>query len=155
MPRWWLWTFYGTIVFSLVYVVLYPAFPMIRSGTEGVLGWSSRGQIAAELDTAAAAQAAFRQRIADASIDEIIGDPELFEFAVASGRSAYAVNCSQCHGAGAGGGPGYPNLQDDDWIWGGSLDEILATIAHGVRNETREAHDSPMPAFGRDCNLDR
>jgi cytochrome c oxidase cbb3-type subunit III len=154
MPRWWLWTFYATIVFSLGYVVLYPAIPGLTGATKGTLGWSSRGDVAAQIDTARAAQASFRDRIASASFEQIIAQDDLFQFAVSAGRSAFQVNCIQCHGTGAAGGPGFPNLQDDEWLWGAQIDQIALTIAHGIRNGGDEARDSLMPSFGADGLLD-
>jgi cytochrome c oxidase cbb3-type subunit 3 len=95
-------------------------------------------------------------RLAAASLQQIAADPVLLDFARAQGRSTFAENCAPCHGAGGGGGRGYPNLNDDDWIWGGTLDEIAQTIRHGVRSadaETRQG--AAMPAFGRDGVLKR
>ena len=95
-------------------------------------------------------------KLAAASLQEIASDPVLLEFARAQGRSAFAENCAPCHGAGGGGGRGYPNLNDDDWIWGGTLDEIAQTIRHGVRSGDATARGgAAMPAFGRDGILKR
>ncbi|MEC9344394.1 MAG: cytochrome-c oxidase, cbb3-type subunit III [Pseudomonadota bacterium] len=156
LPRWWLWTFYVTIVWALAYTVAYPAWPLISTNTKGLLGYSSRAEVAAELAAAEAARGDIVAKIAATDLAEIRDDEELSRFAVAAGRSAYKVYCSQCHGSGAQGAPGYPNLNDDDWIWGGTIDEIHATIAHGVRyaadDDTRV---SEMPAFGRDELLER
>jgi cytochrome c oxidase cbb3-type subunit 3 len=154
MPRWWVWVFLATVVWSAVYVVLYPAIPGLASNTKGALGWSSRGDVAADIETARAAQSGFRDRIAAASFDEIIAQDDLFQFAVSAGRSAFQVNCIQCHGTGAAGGPGFPNLQDDEWIWGAKIDDIAFTITHGIRNGGDEARDSLMPSFGADELLD-
>ena len=77
-------------------------------------------------------------------------------FATAAGGSTFKVYCSQCHGSGATGGPGYPNLNDDEWLWGGTLDEIHATISHGIRYEQDpDTRQNAMPAFGRDGLLNR
>ncbi|SKA32568.1 cytochrome-c oxidase, cbb3-type subunit III [Consotaella salsifontis] len=154
LPRWWLWTFYGTILFSIVYVVLYPAIPLVHSATSGVLGWNSRDALKAEVAEATQEQAQFRDQIAAATPAEVVQNADLFRFASAAGRSAFAVNCVQCHGAGATGGPGYPNLQDDDWLWGGTIDDIVQTISYGVRSGSDETRFSEMPAFGRDGILD-
>jgi cytochrome c oxidase cbb3-type subunit 3 len=93
-------------------------------------------------------------RIAQAPLEAIRTDPELLEFALAAGRSAFAVNCSQCHGQGAQGAPGFPNLNDDDWLWGGSLEEIHRSVRFGVRSGHAEARDSQMPAFLKDQLLE-
>ncbi|MEF2072517.1 cytochrome-c oxidase, cbb3-type subunit III [Consotaella aegiceratis] len=155
LPRWWLWTFYGTIVFALIYVVLYPAIPLVHSATGGLLGWHSRTDLEETQVAAAEGQAQFRDQIAATPIAEIVTNADLFRFASAAGRSAFAVNCVQCHGSGATGGPGFPNLQDDDWLWGGSIEDIYTTISHGVRSDDDETRYSEMPAFGRDGVLDR
>ena len=71
--------------------------------------------------------------------------------AIEGGRSAFKVYCIQCHGTGAAGAKGYPNLNDDDWLWGGSMEEIHATIVNGARQPGNDdTHVSMMPAFGRD-----
>ena len=133
LPRWWLWTFYATIAFSLGYVILYPAWPLLHGATAGVLGYSTRGSVEEALAKAQQAQSANLERVASLSLDEIAADADLKRFAVAGGRSAFLVNCVQCHGSGAVGAVGYPNLNDDDWLWGGTLENIQTTIAHGIR----------------------
>jgi cytochrome c oxidase cbb3-type subunit III len=154
MPRWWVWVFLATIVWALGYVVLYPALPGLGTNTAGTLGWSSRGQLTEQVAEATAAQAGYISRIEAAPINDIIAQDDLFQFAVSAGRSAFQVNCIQCHGSGAAGGPGFPNLQDDEWLWGGTLDQVALTITHGVRNGGDEARDSLMPSFGADGLLD-
>lgn len=156
LPRWWLWTFYATIIWSIGYTIAYPAWPLISTNTQGLLGYSSRADVAAEMAAAEAAKSDVLARIAASDVATIASDGELSRFAVAGGRSAYKVYCSQCHGSGAQGAVGYPNLNDDDWIWGGTIDEIFTTINHGIRyagdDDTRV---SEMPAFGRDELLER
>lgn len=155
MPRWWLWTFYLTIVFALGYVVVYPAIPLLDRGTAGLWGWTSRGEFAKETREAQAGRAQVLQQIAVTPIEQLPGKPALMQAAVAGGRAAFRVNCVQCHGAGAAGVPGlYPNLNDDDWLWGGNLKEIEATIVHGIRQPGDDAtRTSLMPSFGRDGML--
>ena len=150
LPRWWLWTFYATVAWAIVYVVLYPAWPLVSQASEGVLGWSSRGQLAAEMNAAEAGRAATFERIAETDITQLASDPELLNQAIAGGAAAFRQHCVQCHGAGAGGYEqyGYPNLNDDDWLWGGSLTEIEATLTHGIRWEgSDQTRASYMPAF--------
>lgn len=134
LPRWWLWTFYVTIVWAIGYWIVMPAWPTFTGYTKGLLGHSERSRIKNDLANAKAAQGGMLERIANASLDEIRTTPDLLEFALAGGRSAFAVNCSQCHGTGAAGFKGYPNLNDDDWLWGGSLNDIHYSITHGVRS---------------------
>ena len=149
LPRWWLWTFYGTVAWAIVYVILFPAIPLLNGATPGILGYSSRGELAKEVAAADEAKAEFVTKIEATSVTEILGDSDLTRFAVQGGKSAYKVYCSQCHGAGAEGASGYPNLNDDDWLWGGTVDEIYTTIAHGVRYEADDdTRASEMPAFG-------
>jgi len=149
MPRWWLWTFYASIVFAVGYVIAYPAIPMVRKGTEGLLGWSSRGQLAREVDQHQATLAPVLSAIAAVPIEQLPDNPTLMRAAVTGGRAAFKVNCVQCHGAGAAGSKGYPNLNDDDWLWGGDLKAIEYTITHGARQPgDAQTHVSEMPAFG-------
>ncbi|MEF2546004.1 cytochrome-c oxidase, cbb3-type subunit III [Aurantimonas sp. E1-2-R+4] len=156
MPRWWLWTFYATIAFSLVYVVLYPALPLINSATKGVLGWSSRADLRADIASAQARNVDRIEAIKASSVTDIAADENLRQFAISAGNAAFKVNCVQCHGSGAAGSAGYPNLNDDAWIWGGGVEDIYTTILHGVRyGDDDETRISEMPAFGRDEILDR
>jgi cytochrome c oxidase cbb3-type subunit 3 len=150
LPRWWVWTFYATIAFAFVYILLYPAIPLTRGGTPGLLGYSTRGEVEAALAGARAAQAANLQRVASLPLEEIRADPDLGRFAVAGGRSAFLVNCVQCHGSNAAGSPGYANLNDDDWLWGGTLEDIHRTISYGIRSTHPDTRISLMPAFGAD-----
>lgn len=150
LPTWWVYTFYATVVFAAVYCVLYPSWPWLNGHTEGVLGYSSRVELTQELDAQAKGRAAFVDRIRKMPLADIRKDPELFNFAMAGGRSAFQTNCMQCHGAGGAGSPGFPNLVDDDWIWGGSLDQIYATIRYGIRNADDKSRQSMMPRFGVD-----
>jgi len=148
LPRWWVWTFYATILWALAYVIVYPAIPLLTSATTGVLGYSSRGAVKAELAAAEAAKGDYVAAVAAKSVDEILADEELRTFAVAAGSAAFKVNCVQCHGSGAQGSAGFPNLNDDDWLWGGTPEQIQLTIAHGIRFAGDEnTRISEMPAF--------
>ncbi len=151
LPKWWLWTFYATIVFAAAWVVIYPSLP----GWRGTSGWIAREAIVAEVAEANARNAPMMARLREASPAQIAADPEMRAFAEAGGRVAFANNCAACHGAGGqGAAGGYPTLADDDWLWGGSLDAIQQTIRHGIRNtEDEEARTSIMPRFGVDGML--
>jgi cytochrome c oxidase cbb3-type subunit 3 len=153
-PSWWLWVFWACVAWAIGYWVLMPAWPLVGDYSRGLLGYSQRAAVAADVAKSRQAQARYVARIAAAPLETIRTDPELLEFALAAGRSAFAVNCSQCHGQGAQGAPGFPNLNDDDWLWGGSLDEIHRTIRFGVRSGHAETHESQMPAFLRDQLLE-
>lgn len=149
MPRWWLWTFYATVVWSVGYMIAYPAWPLISSATSGVLGWSSRAELHSELATAEAMKGDYVARIAELPVEDILADDTLRQFATSAGAAAFRVNCVQCHGSGAAGSPGYPNLNDDEWLWGGTPEDIRYTIAHGVRfDNDAETRYSEMPAYG-------
>jgi cytochrome c oxidase cbb3-type subunit 3 len=150
LPRWWLWTFYATIVWAFAYWIFYPAWPTISSYTSGVLGYSTRGQVAADLADLRAIRGAKGAALQQVSLADIEKDPALLAFAQAQGKAAFGNNCAPCHGVGATGAKGYPNLNDDDWLWGGTLEEIVESIAYGVRSGNAKAHESAMPAFGKD-----
>jgi cytochrome c oxidase cbb3-type subunit 3 len=150
LPRWWLWTFYACIVFAIGYSIAYPAWPLISSATSGVLGYSSRAELAKEMELAGTAKGETLGRLAATPVAEIVMDPDLARFASAGGKSIFKLYCSQCHGTGAAGAVGYPNLNDDDWVWGGTVDQIYATITHGARSDDPEAHFMLMPNFGAD-----
>ncbi len=144
LPKWWVYVFIITIVWAVIYMIL---FPFIPGQGIGVLGQNQRINLANTIAEAEAAQAQYVDGIAAASLEEIQADAELFNFALVGGRSAFADNCAPCHAGGGAGRPGYPVLADDDWLWGGSLEEIAYSINHGIRNETDEARFSEMPAF--------
>ena len=149
MPRWWLWTFYITIFWSLIYVILYPAWPLIEKGTEGVLGWTSRGQLAEEMAHEGERRAPVLAALAQIPIERLPEDSELMRAAISGGAAAFKVNCVQCHGSGAAGSEGYPNLNDDDWLWGGDLKAIEYTIVNGARDTGADGtRFSVMPDFG-------
>ena len=151
LPKWWLYTFYGTVIWGLAYTVAYPAWPLISSATPGLLGYSSRAEVVEQIEAGKAAQKANLDKIASMSVDDILKDPALLAFAQAGGAAAFKVNCVQCHGSGAAGSVGYPNLNDDDWLWGGSAEAIYTTLKNGIRyTANAETRDSQMPAFGTD-----
>ena len=155
LPKWWLYVFYATIIWSIGYWVAYPAWPLVSGYTEGVLGYSQRSVVMENIEQAKAAQSESNQAIANASLEEIKASPDLLQFAMAGGRAAFGDNCAPCHGRGAQGFKGYPNLNDDAWIWGGTLDAIHQTIQHGIRNGSDEARIGEMPRFGLDQILTR
>lgn len=150
LPKWWLWTFYATIAFSLLWMVLYPSLPI--AGARGALGWIAREAVQEDVAVAQQRMAPMLNRIRQATPAQILADEDLRRFAVAGGRGLFANNCAGCHGAGGQGAQGgFPSLADDEWIWGGSLDAIQHTIRHGVRsNESDDQRQSQMPRFGAD-----
>ncbi len=150
LPKWWVYLFYATIAYSLVYWVLYPSIPGITGYIGGVLGTNNRIALDDKLAAAEQRQAAYLDRIAGRRTDEIARDLQLLGFALAGGRSVFADNCSPCHGLGGAGQRGYPSLADDAWLWGGTLDDIETTILYGIRSGHDETRYSEMPSFGAD-----
>ena len=155
LPRWWLWTFYITIIWSVGYWIAYPAWPLVSSYTVGVLNWHSREAVIADLDALRVQRGPLAERLGQASLQEIVADDNLSQFARAQGRPAFLENCAPCHGGGGGGAKGYPNLLDDEWIWGGRLEDIALSIRDGVRTPESKERQGNMPAFGRDGMLKR
>ena len=155
LPKWWLWTFYATIIWSFGYWVLYPAWPTMSGYTKGVLDDSQRAVVTEQVEAARAEQAKFRDALAATPLDQVKDDPELLRFAMAGGATVFADNCAPCHGRGAQGFPGYPNLNDDEWLWGGTIEDIHTTIRFGIRSGHEEGRESQMPRFGIDQLLDR
>lgn len=149
LPRWWVITFYVTIVWAIGYTIAYPAWPLLHSASKGVLGYSSRNDVGNELAAAELAKGKYVAAIQSKTVSEIAADDALREFAVAAGGATFKVNCVQCHGSGAQGSKGFPNLNDDDWLWGGKADQIQQTITHGIRFASDpDTRISEMPAFG-------
>lgn len=152
-PRWWLWVLYITIIWSIGYYFFYPAWPTLsgeghRGGTEGSLKENQYTWLIEAQEEIKARRAVYAERFAGASFDEIVKDDELYAYAQAGGAAAFKDNCATCHGTGGAGGPGYPNLNDDDWIWGGSLDAIHETILYGIRSDHDDTRSSMMPPYG-------
>lgn len=151
LPRWWLWTFYATIIWGVLYTIAYPAWPLINGATKGVLGFSTRADVAEEIATVESANASQMDALASVELAALTDNGDLHGFAVNAGAAIFRANCSQCHGAGAAGvqASGYPNLLDDSWLWGGTIDDIAFTVAHGIRNEqSPDTRWSEMPVFG-------
>lgn len=154
LPRWWLWMFYATIVWSIAYWIAMPTWPLIVENSKGMLGYSSRANVVADYGVAQKAREEAGMALQNASLDQIKSDPALLEFAMGQGEAAFGDNCAPCHGTGATGGPGYPNLQDNDWLWGGALDAIEYTVQHGIRSGDDDARIGDMPAFITDGLLE-
>ena len=151
LPRWWLWIFYACIVWAIWYSIAYPAWPGVKSATAGYLGFSTRAQVAEDIATAEAKNAAINEKLASVELASIATDPELEGYAKSAGAAVFKTWCAQCHQTNGAGAVGYPNLQDDDWLWGGTMEDIHLTLLHGIRSETDDdSRYSEMPAFGRD-----
>jgi cytochrome c oxidase cbb3-type subunit III len=155
LPRWWVLTFYATILWAIGYWVVYPSWPLVSSYTKGVLNYTNRAAITEDLAKLEALRGEKMKVLGTASLAEIEKDPALLALARARGKTVFADNCAPCHGSGAAGAKGYPNLNDDDWLWGGTLDQIAETIQFGARSGHAKAHEGQMLAFGRDGTLKR
>ena len=149
LPRWWLWTLYLCIIWAILYSIAYPAWPMVSGATKGLLGWSTRANVAADIKAHEGKNADLVTALLATDMDALPTDPDLNRYATARGGAVFRANCSQCHGSGAAGAKGYPNLLDDDWLWGGEMADIEYTVRHGIRNDQDgDARYSQMPAFG-------
>ncbi len=153
LPRWWLYVFYACIVWAIGYWILMPAWPTLHGYTHGLLQHSQRVDVANALADLKAQRHDKEVLLSQASLKQIVANPDLLQFALAEGKSAFGDNCAPCHGSGAQGSRGYPNLNDDVWLWGGTLDDIQHTITVGVRSTSPDTRQSQMPAFGRDALL--
>jgi cytochrome c oxidase cbb3-type subunit 3 len=149
-PRWWLWVFYASVIFAIGYWVVYPAWPTLSGHTGGTKQWTEYSQLKEQQSEIMAKRSGFEARIDQTSLQDIKNSPELYEFARTAGAAAFRNNCTACHGSGAQGGKGFPNLADDDWLWGGTLDDIYTTIRHGIRSTSPDTRQSQMPAWGKD-----
>ncbi len=150
LPKWWLYVFYATIAFSVVYMIWMPSLP----SWAGLGDFSSRKNLVEDLAEQRTERGEWLQQFEEKELEELAADRDLQRFAMAGGRSVYADNCAPCHGSGGAGNPGYPVLADDAWVWGGTLDAIHQTILYGVRNEHEEARFSLMPSYGVDRLLE-
>lgn len=148
LPKWWLYIFYATIVWSIGYWVVYPAWPLVTNYTKGAFGYSSRQDVVRDLDALRALRAERSTALASTPLEEIARNPTLLTFALAQGKAAFGDNCAPCHGLSATGSRGFPNLRDDSWLWGGGIQDIHQTIAYGVRNADDRSRQGVMPALG-------
>jgi len=157
LPSWWLWSFYATVVFAIVYWVFFPAWPVAGSFTKGVMNtitfedkegnektmhWNTRALLIKDMQEGKAAVLSreYLDKVAATSYLQILGDPEMMAFTRSMAKGIFGDNCAACHGVGGAGVIGlFPNLADDDWLWGGSVEDIETTITDG--------HFGFMPAF--------
>jgi len=146
-PRWWLWVFFVCVLFAIGYWFAYPAWPTLAGHSGGSKNWSEYAQLKQQQGEIQAMRAKMEARFAPADLQTIKNDAELYAYAVAGGAVAFKNNCAACHGAGGQGGKGFPNLNDDDWLWGGTLDQIHTTIRYGAHNDNPNTHSGGMPAW--------
>lgn len=150
LPTWWVYTFYATIIWSIGYYVVYPSWPGLTDYARGMWNYSQRVEVERDIAAARAAQKGYWDRIASAPLQDIRKDADLFGFALAGGRAAFAENCAPCHAPAGAGRSGFPSLADDDWLWGGTLADIERTIQVGIRSGHADTLASEMPRFGLD-----
>ncbi len=155
LPKWWVYTFYITCIWAVLYWIAMPAIPLASSYTKGVLGYSQRQVVADEIAAANAKKAVWADRLMSTPLEKVSDDPQLMTYVMSAAGTSFGDNCATCHGTGAQGSKGYPNLNDDDWLWGGTLEEIQTTIQYGIRSEHEETRYSEMPFFVKDGLLER
>jgi cytochrome c oxidase cbb3-type subunit 3 len=153
LPKWWVYVLYATMVWAVVWCVLYPSVPWIHGYFHGTLGYSQRAAVDADVAAVMKQRSGYMDQIKVLSFDQIRKDPQLLAAAETAGRITFANNCQPCHGAGGGGNPGYPALAAGNWLWGGTLDAIQQTVTHGIRSGDPDARQSQMPRFGVDAVL--
>jgi cytochrome c oxidase cbb3-type subunit 3 len=153
LPRWWILTFYACIVWAFGYWVAYPAWPLVWNNTVGLLHYSTRADVALQLANLEKIRGDKMVALGNAPLADIEKDPALLALARARGKTVFGDNCAPCHGSGAAGAKGYPNLNDDDWLWGGKIEQIMQTIEFGARSGHAKAHEGAMLAFGKDGML--
>lgn len=149
-PRWWLIVWVICIIWSFGYWFFYPTWPTPNGNSKGSLGWSKFSQLDEAQSEIAAKKSVFVEKISKMSLQEIREDKNLMDFALNAGSVAFRENCAACHGQGAAGAKGYPNLKDDDWLWGGKLEDIYQTLLYGIRSGHDKARSNQMPSFGLD-----
>lgn len=148
LPKWWLYTFYACIAVAFGLFLLYPSIPYGPGYWHGLLGYSQRKMVDAEVAKLADTRKGAMDKIAALSFDDIKADPALLEVALTKGKITFEENCQACHGAGGSGRPGFPALAAGSWLWGGKLADIQRTVTHGIRSGDPSAHTSAMPVFG-------
>ena len=141
-PRWWLNALYLSGLIVLIYFILYPSLPLVNDSTKGLLGWTQIGEFKEDLAQVKAKRAPFEDKLAAMSVNDILTDHEMLNYAIGSSKVLFGDNCAACHGTGGAPaeGAGYPNLTDDDWLYGGTVDEIQMSIAKG-RHGQMPAHE--------------
>lgn len=139
-PRWWMNTLYLSGVFLVVYFILYPSIPLVDGWTKGILDWTQMKRLNESVEKIEAVRAPFENKLKGMSAAAILADDELSNYTIASAKVLFGDRCAPCHGTGGSGNPGYPVLADDDWLYGGTVDNIQQSITMGRK--------PMMPAFG-------
>ena len=149
-PRWWLIVWFICIIWAFIYWFFYPTWPTLSGNSKGSLQWSKFSQLQDAQQKVDEKKQKYLQQIQSSSFAEIKQNQQLMQFVLTAGKSAFYENCSACHGRGHQGGYGYPNLNDDDWLWGGKVEDIYQTLLYGIRSGHEKARANQMPSFGLD-----
>ena len=149
-PRWWLSVWLVTIIWAFIYWIFFPSWPSPKGNLEGELKWTSKTHLEEQQQKIKIKKDLYLEKFRQSSFDQILQNPKLLQFALNGGEAAFQENCAACHGTGAAGNKGFPNLNDDDWLWGGTLEDIYKTLLYGIRSGHESARESQMPSFGRD-----
>ena len=149
-PRWWLTVWVICIIWAVIYWFFYPAWPIKNGNSKGLLNWSTKSELLVKQNIANVEKSKYVEQIDSMSFNEIKNNPQLMEFALNGGKASFKENCAGCHGTGAQGAKGYPNLNDDDWLWGGKIEDIYTTLLYGIRSGHEKARVNQMPYFGKD-----
>jgi cytochrome c oxidase cbb3-type subunit III len=142
-PNWWMMAFYASIAFVIGYGLIYPMIPLATSYTKGLTGWTAIGEYKAAIAEVEAVRKPYEDKIAAMTAKEILSDAEASAYVEASGKVLFGDNCSACHGGGGSGNVGYPVLADDDWLFGGTIEQIQTTITNG-RKGMMTAHANTL-----------
>ena len=155
MPRAVWWSIGITHVWALIYWILMPSWPLVTTYTKGLLGFNQQERVDEQIVEAQLARAPWSSAIEEMPIEAIRADPALMRVVDETAPALFGDNCAACHGADAAGGPGFPSLVDDAWLWGGDPDTIMETLRVGINAAHPETRVSQMLAFGRDGILTR
>ncbi len=139
-PKWWMIGLHASWILVLLYGIIYPAWPWFGGATKGLIGWTSIGEFKKDLTDLNSVRAQYEDKLPGMSASAILADNELSEYVVRSGKVLFGDNCAACHGGGGQGNQGFPNLVDDDWLYGGDVETIVQTINGGRMGQ--------MPAKG-------
>jgi len=144
-PRWWLKSLWLSGIMVVVYFILYPSLPLVNDSTKGLLGWTQINEFKEDLAKVEERRKPFEDKLAAMTVGEILADQEMLNYAIGSSKVLFGDNCAACHGTGGSPaeGAGYPRLTDDDWLYGGTVDEIMMSIANG-RAGAMTAHQNSL-----------
>jgi len=153
---WPVWAFLiATVLFAISYWILMPSWPLGTTYSKGVLGENVRHTVATQVREAAARRSLWADDISEDNLNQVLSDKALMKRVRETGHALFGDNCAACHGRDAQGGPGFPSLRDQAWLWGGDVNTVFETIRVGVNSQHSDSRSSQMPAWGRDGILGR